>query len=180
LGDKTAPVEIWFQDEARVGQKGSLSYVWAPVGSRPPMVRDNRHDTVYIFGAICPDRGVGAAIIAPAANTECMNLHLAEISTQVTPGSIAAVICDGAGWHQRGGQIKLPDNVALLPLPPYAPELNCMENVWDYLRANKLSASVWDSDDEIVQACAEAWNWLANDPGRIRSIGDREWATVTV
>ena len=180
MADKTAPVEIWFQDEARVGQKGSLSYVWAPVGSRPPMVRDNRHDTVYIFGAICPDRGVGAAIIAPAANTECMNLHLAEISTQVTPGSIAAVICDGAGWHQRGGQIKLPDNVVLLPLPPYAPELNAMENVWDYLRANKLSASVWDSYDEIVEACAEAWNWLANDPGRIRSIGDREWATVTV
>jgi hypothetical protein len=127
-------------DEARVGQKGSLSYVWAPVGSRPPMVRDNRHDTVYIFGAICPDRGVGAAIIAPAANMECMNLHLAEISTQVTSGSIAVIICDGAGWHQRGGEIKLPDNIVLLPLPPYAPELNSMENVWDYLRANKLSA----------------------------------------
>ena len=54
-------------------------------------------------------------------NVECMNLHLAEISTQLTPGSIAAVICDGAGWHQRGGQIKLPDNIVLLPLPPYAP-----------------------------------------------------------
>jgi hypothetical protein len=61
------------------------------------MVRDNRHDTASIFGAICPARGVGAAIIAPAANMECMNLHLAEISTQVAPGSIAAVICDGAG-----------------------------------------------------------------------------------
>jgi hypothetical protein len=83
-------VEIWFQDEARVGQKGSLSYVWArlakgsvrqsrmewqgegEVGSRPPMVRDNRHDTAYIFGAICPKRAAGAAIITPAANTECM------------------------------------------------------------------------------------------------------------
>jgi hypothetical protein len=173
-------VEIWFQDEARVGQKGSLSYVWAPVGSRPPMVRDNRHDTAYIFGAICPARGVGAAIIAPAANMECMNLHLAEISTQVAPGSIAAVICDGAGWHQRGGEIKLPDNIVLLPLPPYAPELNPMENVWDYLRANKLSAGVWDSYDEILEACADAWNWLVNDPSRIRSIGSREWATVNV
>ena len=174
------PVEIWFQDEARVGQKGSLSYVWAPIGSRPPMVRDNRHDAVYIFGAICPGRGVGAAIIAPAANTECMNLHLAEISTQVTPGSIAALICDGTGWHQRGGQIRLPDNIVLLPLPPYAPELNSMENVWDYLRANKLFACVWDSYDEIVEACADAWNWLVADPGRIRSIGAREWATVNV
>jgi hypothetical protein len=112
LGATTAatPVEIWFQDEARVGQIGSLSYVWAPVGSRPPMVRDNRHDTGYIFGAICPARAVGAAIITPAANTECMNLHLSEISTQVAPGSIAALVCDGAGWHQRGGELKLPDN----------------------------------------------------------------------
>jgi Winged helix-turn helix/DDE superfamily endonuclease len=123
LGSTAAtPVESWFQDEARVGQKGSLSYMWAPVGSRPPMVRDNRHDTAYIFGAICPARAVGAAIIAPAANTECMNLHLTEISTQVAPGSIAALICDGAGWHQRASELKLPDNIVLLPLPPYAPE----------------------------------------------------------
>ena len=176
----TAPVEIWFQDEARVGQKGSLSYVWAPIGSRPAMVRDNGHDAVYIFGAICPERGVGAAIITPAANMECMNFHLAEISTQVAPGSIAAVICDRAGWHQRGGEIKLPDNIVLLPLPSYAPELNSMENVWDYLRANKLSACVWDDYDEILAACADAWNWFVNDPPRIRSIGTRDWATVNV
>lgn len=62
------------------------------------MVRDNRHDAAYILGAICPARGVAAAIIAPAANTECTNLHLAEISTQVAaPGAVAALIRDGAG-----------------------------------------------------------------------------------
>lgn len=163
-----------------MGQKGSLSYMWAPIGSRPAMVRDNRHDTAYIFGAICPARAVGAAVITPAANTECMNLHLAEISTQVARGSIAALICDGAGWHQRSGGIELPSNIVLLPLPPYAPELNSMENVWDYLRANKLSAGVWDTYDQIVQACADAWNWFVNDPDRIRSIGQRDWATVNV
>src|ERR1700730_4800705 len=147
------PMEIWFQDEARVGQKGSLTYVWAEVGSRPPMVRGNRHETAYIFGAICPARGVGAAVITPTVNTECMNLHLAEISTQITSGSVAALICDGAGWHQSGGELKLPDKIVLLPLPPYAPELNPMENVWDYLRDNKLSARVWDSYDKILAAC---------------------------
>ena len=112
-----------------MGQKGSLSYVWAPVGSRPAMVRDNRHGNAYIFGAICPARGVGAALILPTVNAECMSLHLAEISAQVAPGSIAVVICDGAGWHQTGGALELPDNVVLLPLPPYSPELNPMENV---------------------------------------------------
>jgi hypothetical protein len=122
-------IEVWFQDEARVGQKGTHAYVWAAVGSRPPMVRDNRHDTAYIFGAICPTRGVGAAMIAPAANTECMNLHLKEIATQVSPGARAAVVCDGAGWHQRGGKLEVPDNIVMITLPPYAPELNPMENV---------------------------------------------------
>jgi transposase len=174
------PVEIWFQDEARVGQKGTHAYVWAPVGSRPAMVRDNRHDTAYLFGAICPARGVGAAVITPAANTECMNLHLKEISTLVTPGACAALLCDGAGWHQRGGELEPPDNIVMITLPPYSPELNPMENVWAYLRANKLCALVWDDYEAILEACKDAWHFLVNDPDRIRSIGTREWATVNV
>lgn len=173
-------VEIWFQDEARVGQKGGHTYVWAPVGSRPAMVRDNRHDSAYLFGAICPARGVGAAIIAPTANTECMNLHLAEIATQITPGSTGVMLCDGAGWHQTGGELVVPDNIVLVHLPPYSPELNPMENVWEYLRANKLTARVWDDYDAIVTACERAWNFLIADPDRIRSIGNRDWATVSV
>jgi hypothetical protein len=95
------------------------------------MVRDNRHDSAYLFGAICPVRAVGAAIIAPTANTECMNLHLQEISTQVTPGAIAALLCDRAGWHQPGRELEVPDNTVLLPFPAYSPELNPMENVWE-------------------------------------------------
>ena len=177
---RNKPVEVWFQDEARVGQKGSLSYVWTPVGSRPAMVRDNRHDSAYILGAICPARGVGAAIITPAANTEYINAHLQELSTQVSPGATAVLIWDGAGWHQTGGRLELPSNIVLLPLPPYAPELNPMENVWEYLRGNKLSARVWDDYDAILEACRDAWNWLIADPERIRSIGTREWITVNV
>jgi len=121
LNGKTpcTPIEIWFQDEARVGQQGTHGYIWAPVGSRPLMVCDNRHDSAYIFGAICPQRGVGAAMITPAANTEMMNLHLAEISTQVAQGAIAVLTCDGAGWHQLGGDLVVPKNIVLLHLPPY-------------------------------------------------------------
>ena len=173
-------IEIWCQDEARVGQQGTHAYIWAPIGARPLMVRDNRHDSAYIFGAICPARGVGAAMITPAANTEMMNLHLAEISTQVAEGAIAVLTCDGAGWHQPGGELVVPDNIVLLRLPPYSPELNPMENVWDYLRQNKLCALVWDSYDEIVEACKTAWNWLIADPARITSIGSREWACVSL
>lgn len=174
------PIEIWFQDEARVGQKGTHAYIWAPIGSRPLMVRDNRHDSAYIFGAICPARAVGAAVLMPAANTEAMNEHLKEISTQVSVGAHAVLVCDGAGWHQRGKQLVVPDNISLLPLPPYSPELNPMEKVWDYLRQNKLCAHVWDTYDDILEACKIAWNWLVDDPDRIRSIGTRLWACVNV
>ena len=68
----------------------------------------------------------------------------------------------------------------MITLPPYAPELNPMENVWHYLRENKLCALVWDNYDAIVDACQAAWHFLINDPDRIRSIGAREWATVKV
>ena len=142
------------------------------------MVRDNRHDPVHISGAICPDRGVGAAIIMPAVNTEAMNDHLEEISTQVVGGAHALLILDGAGWHQPGGKLLVPDNISLLPLPHYAPELNPVENVWEYLRANKLCGLVWNTCDEIVEACRVAWQFLIDDPDRIRSIDTREWATV--
>jgi transposase len=74
----------------------------------------------------------------------------------------------------------VPDNISLLSLPPYSPELNPMENVWDYLRQNKLCAQVWNTYDDILEACKIAWNWLIADPDRIRSIGGREWACVNV
>ena len=173
------PIEIWFQDEARVGQKGSLEYIWAPVGSRPRVVRDNRHDSVYLFGALCPARATGAAIVMPWVNGEAMGEHLRVIAEAVAPGAHAVLVCDGAGWHRCGG-LAVPDNVTLLSLPPYCPELNPMENVWDYLRGNKLSHLVWDGYDAIVGACVEAWRFLVGDPDRIRSIATRDWACVNL
>ena len=94
------PIEVWFQDEARVGQQGTLTYLWAPRGSRPAAVRDNRHDSAWLFGAICPARAVGAAIVMPFVSSEAMTKHLAEIATQVEAAAHAVLVCDGAGWHQ--------------------------------------------------------------------------------
>jgi hypothetical protein len=158
---------------AKAGHNGLADRLAAAAGA-------NRHDSAYIFCAICPARGVGAAVIMPAANAEGMSEHLKELSTQVAPSPIAVVICDGAGWHQRGKDLVVPDNIRLLSLPPYSPELNPMENVWDYLRQNKLCAQVWDTYDDILEACKIAWNWLIDDPDRIRSIGTRDWASVNV
>ena len=154
--------------------------MWAPIGSRPPMVRDNRHVSAYLFGAICPARATGAALILPRATSEAMNKHLAEISDTVAPGAHAILVCDGAGWHLRGKRLVVPDNITLLCLPAYSPELNPMENVWAYLRQNKLCALVWPTYTHILDACQSAWRFLINDPDRIQSIGRRSWACVTL
>ena len=170
-------LEVWFQDEARVGQQGTITRVWARRGTRPRAKRDTRYQWSYIFGAVCPGRGVAAGLVLPCANTEAMNLHLAEIARTVAPGAHAILVLDGAGWHGAKA-LTVPDNISLLTLPPYSPELNPVENVWAYLRANKLASTVFDSYDDIVEACCKAWNFFANDPKAISSITTRAWAQV--
>src|SRR4051812_13104568 len=88
--------------------------------SRPPVPRDLRYNSAYLFGAVCPARGVGAGLVLPVGNGAAMTLYLAEISRQVAPGAHAVVTLDGAGWHQTGGKLRVPDNISLLTLPPYA------------------------------------------------------------
>jgi hypothetical protein len=133
-----------------------------------------------LFGDVCPARGVGAALVLPFVNTEAMNLHLAEISTQVTPGAHAVLTLDGAGWHQTGGKLKLPDNISLLPLPPYSPKLNPVDNIWQFLRQNYLANRVFDTHTAIVDACCDAWNKLTAAPETIRSIATRKWAETVI
>jgi hypothetical protein len=134
---------------------------------------------VHLFGAVCPAPGTGAAIIMPVVNTEAMNEPLKEIGTQVTTGAHAVLVCDGAKWHQPGDPWRVPPNITLVPLPPCAPELNPLENVWDYLPDNKLSQLVWDGYAAIVAACKAAWDFVITDPQRIRSIGSRSWVCVS-
>jgi transposase len=130
---------------------------------------------VYIFGAICPKKGKGAGLIMPYADTHAMNLHLAEISAAVDPGAHAVLILDKAGWHISKGLV-VPDNITLLILPPRSPELNPVENVWQFMRDNWLSNRVFPTYDDIVALCSEAWNKLIDQPWRIMSIGIRQWA----
>ena len=172
------PIELWWQDEARVGQQGTLTRVWAERGSRPPAPRDQRREWAYIFGAVCPRRDIGAALVLPYANAHAMNLHLEEISCQVTQGSHAVLLLDGAGWHQTGGKLRVPKNVSLLHPPPYSPELNPVENIWQFLRQNHLGNRVFESYAAIVDACCGAWNALVAEPGRITSITTRHCASV--
>jgi hypothetical protein len=166
------------KDEARVGQKGTLTRVWAKRGSRPRAPRDTRYEWAYLFGAVCPERGVAAGLVLPYADTAAMNAHLAEIAATVASSAHALLVLDGAGWH-RAEELRLPHNISLLRLPPAAPELNPVENVWQYVRSNWLAISIFDDYDAIVEACCLAWNRFAQDPDTVTSITSRSWAKVT-
>ena len=162
-------VEVRFQDEARIGQKNTLTRVWGQTGSRPVAPKDLGFASAYLFGAVCPSQGKAAALIMPICNTAAMNHHLSEISSQVAADAHAVVILDRAGWHRSQG-IVLPGNITLLELPPYSPELNPVEWVWHYLRSHWLANSVFRSLADIMDACEMAWNRFATDHGLIRSL----------
>ena len=170
-----ARVEVWFQDEARIGQKNSLTRVWGQTGSRPVAPKDLGFASAYLFGAVCPSEGKAAALIMPICNTAAMNHHLSEISSQVAPDAHAVVILDGAGWHRSQG-LGVPGNITLLELPPYSPELNPVERVWHYLRSHWLANSVFPSLGDIMDACETAWNRFAADDALIRSLCAIAWA----
>jgi len=104
-----------------------------------------------------------------------MSLHLVEISQAVAPGAHAVVLLDQAGWHQSK-RLKIPANITLVPLPAKAPELNPVENVWQFLRENGLSNRVFPSYEAILDHCCDAWNKLTDQPWRIMSISLRDWA----
>jgi len=104
-----------------------------------------------------------------------MQMHLDEIAAQVSPGAHALLMMDRAGWHMTG-KLQVPDNITILPLPPKAPELNPVENVWQFMRENWLSNRIFNSYEQILALCCQAWNKLIDQPWTIMSIGIRKWA----
>lgn len=168
-------IELWYQDEARVGQKGRLSRRWYQRGMRPRGLRDHRFGSAYIFGATCPERDTGVAIVITRASAKAMNLLLAELALALPPGTHAVLLMDNAGWH-IATELVVPSTITLVPLPPYSPELNAIERVWLYLRDRFFSNVIFQDVDAVIDACCNAWNALLADRGRIRSLCSLPWA----
>ena len=118
---------------------------------------------------------VGAGLVLPYCNRQAMQWHLEEISSQVANGAHAIIILDQAGWHTTQN-LEVPDNITLMPLPPRSPELNPVENLWQFMRDNWISNRIFSSYEEILAICCEAWNKLVEQRWIIMSIGLREWA----
>jgi transposase len=113
----------------------------------------------------------------PKANAHAMQAHLDEISLTVAHHAHAALLMDRAGWHTTG-KLTVPENITIILLPSRAPELNPMENVWQYFRQNWLSNRVFDTYTDILDAGCTAWNRLIARPETITSIGSRQWANI--
>lgn len=154
-----------------------MSRGWAPKGTRPRQVRQQQYKSSYLYGAICPKKDKGCALVLPEASTEGMQLHLNEISKNVTRGYHAVVVMDGAGWH-IAKDLEIPKNISIIKLPPYSPELNPMEQVFQQLRKLKLSNACYESYEEIDQACVDAWNDFISEKGAIKRLALREWADI--
>ena len=170
-------VDIWFQDEARVGQKGTLTRTWAIKGTRPRLTRQQQFEYAYIFGAVCPAQDKAVALVLPSCNTHGMLAHLEEISANISPGRHAVIVLDQAAWHTTKAITKF-ENVTLLCLPPASPELNPVEQVWQCLRDNWLANRFYEGYEAILEACCEAWNWFVEAPNRVRSLCSRKWANL--
>jgi transposase len=164
-------IELWWQDEARVGQKNKLTRRWARGGTRPRALHAQRTAWAYLFGAICPAEGQGRR----AGHAVLRHRGDAGASRQDQrhgrAGCHAVLLLDQAGWHLAGALV-VPRNISLLPLPPRSPELNPVQNVWEFLRDNCLSNRVFTGYDDIVAHCRAAWNDLIDQPWRIRPSAD--------
>lgn len=172
MKDSVAPaggkVRVFFMDEARLGQQGTITDVWAKRGSRPTVVRQTRYEWIYLYAAVEPSTGASAALLAPNANTGTMNAFLKILAAERRrPDERIVLIMDGAGWHKSKGLV-VPEGITILLLPPYSPELNPVENLWHYLRSHYLSNRAYDDYDALLEAGTTAYRKLT--PERLKTI----------
>ena len=144
-------------------------------GQRPRLIRQQQFLYHYIFGAVCPATGQSAGLILPRVNKEGMQLHMEEISQHVSEGKHAVVVLDGALWHQPNLNLA---NVTLLKLPPYSPELNPVEQVWQMMKQRYLSNRCYDDHKSIIDACCQAWKGICEAKDSLMSLTQRDWATL--
>jgi transposase len=162
-------VLTYYQDEARLGQHGTITRVWAKVGTRPGAIRQTQYDYLYVFSAVCPETGDACGLIAPQVNTDTMNAFLKQFSQELPADVHAVMVLDRAGWHVAKA-LKVPANVTLVHLPPKSPELNPAENLWHYLRSHYWSNRLYETWEALKAAAVEAWRRVCLAPELIRTV----------
>ena len=167
------PLKLMFQDEARFGRISDVRHCWAPYPLRPLCRAMLTHEYTYAYGAVDVVSGEFDSLILPHVNTQCMQLFLDEIGRR-HPDQRIVMVLDGAGWHASAA-LKAPANMRLLSLPPYAPELNPVEHIWDELREKHFHNLAFDSMDALENQLEAGLLALERDRETVKSIASWEW-----
>jgi transposase len=165
----TKRLRIYFQDESRFGQQGTTTNVWAKQGSRPTAVRQTEYQYLWVLGAVCPETGHAEGLLSPQLNTKIVNEFLAQFARTIPADEHAVMLWDGAGFHSSK-QLRVPDNVTVVTLPAYSPELNPIENLWHYLKSHYWSNRAYDDYDGLEEAAVAAWRKAALDADLMKSV----------
>lgn len=156
------------QDEARFGRMSRPNRCWAPPGTRPLAPAQIVREAVYVFAAVAPSLGKVCSLILPSANTQMMNLFLLHISQTFSEYFVVMQV-DQASWHHSKALV-LPENIRLIEQPPYSPEVNPVEHVWDDIREKHFHHRAFSSLDLLIDKLCFALNVFADDPQRITSM----------
>jgi len=159
----------YYQDEARFGQHGTLTRVWAKVGSRPQAIQQNQYDYLYVFAAVCPETGEATGLITPEINTDMMNAFLEQFARELPADVHAVMVLDQAGWHVAKA-LAVPPNVTLIHLPPKSPELNPAENLWHYLRSHFWSNRLYKTWEDLKAAAIDGWRRVCLSPEKLKTV----------
>lgn len=167
-------IRVYFQDEARFGQQGTITNLWAPTGSRPEVVRQTEYQYLWVLGTVCPETGHAEGLLSPRLNTAVVNVFLKQFARTLPEEEHAVMIWDGAGFH-RGGDLRVPSNITLIQLPAYSPELNPIENLWHYLKSHHWSNRAYPDYESLENASVEAWQQSVLDPELMKTVCAAPW-----
>jgi len=170
-------IEVWFQDEARFGQQGTLTNLWALTGSRPEAVKQTEYQWVYLYASVNPISGESSAMLAPHVDTDYMNQHLKFVSQAVDDDVHVVLVLDQAGWHVAK-DLLVPENITLLYLPPYSPQLNGVERIWAFQKSHHLNNRVYLDYDDLFDAVSTSWNQIPSQ--RLASLTATPWLTQAI
>jgi transposase len=143
--------------------------VWAKKGLRPTGVRQTEYEYLWVLGVVCPETGHAEGLLSPQLNTKIINKFLELFSQTILDREHAVMVWDGAGFH-RAKALDIPENITVVELPPYSPELNPIENLWHYLKSHFWSNRADDNYDELEEAAMQAWKQAARDHDLIKTV----------
>lgn len=172
--DDKRPIKLFFEDEGRFGRSNNLSRCWSEKGCRAKVCKQIVRQYTYAYASICPETGENHSLVLPGSNTEIMNYYLDDFSKEYNHYRI--ILCsDNAGWH-KSLNLKIPENIVFLYLPPYSPQLNPVEHLWDYIREQKgFNNRIMNSMDEVIDTLAYALKQIYYEKDIIKSLCNFNW-----